>query len=203
MAPSTCTSRPEAAPHRKWPRTRSRTCRPRPRLPCPPDALTPTPHSQARGDNRAGRDGQRHIVLLEVQHRPHLEADEPVVHPRVRRVVHGTPPPLPRRPPALGLRCPCPPSRDKIAIHQHRGVARRVHGLAVHDAHGGVRGYAGVPRPAASTAHLLSSSRGGRREPPARPPTRGRSLCRRTPSSSRPTLVRPGASLSAPRAASR
>ena len=117
---ASCTSRPEVAPHWKWPRTRSRTCRPHTRRPCPPDALAPAPPSQALGDNRAGRDGQRHIVLLEVQHRLHLAADEPVVHPRVRRAVQGTPPP-PASPPAnTGPPLPLP----AIAGRGHRTSAQ-------------------------------------------------------------------------------
>ena len=79
----------------------------------------------ARTRPLAGRDGQRHIVLLEVQHSPHLAADEPVVHPRVRRPSEAL------RLPCLAAHRPCPPAasarhKDAITIHQHRGDARLI-----------------------------------------------------------------------------
>ena len=54
------------------PPTRPQGCDPSPRRHLPPS-------SPAVGDHRAGRD----VVLLDVQHRTHLAADESVVNPRV------------------------------------------------------------------------------------------------------------------------
>ena len=143
-----------------------------PRRPCPPDALTPTPPSQARGDNRAGRDGQRHIVLLEVQHRLHLAADEPVVHPRVRRAVQGTPHPPPESPPASPS--PSPPlPLPAIAGRGHRTSAQGCCASCLWPGRSHrTRWSARICRRPSAPPISVSSAR---REPPARPPTRGRS----------------------------
>ena len=102
-----------------------------------------------------------------IQHRPRLAADEPAAHSSVRRAVHRA---LPT-------------------------IARRVCGLSVHDAHGGVHGYTDVRVPRRLSLELTPLGVGGvNRGPPAGPPPRGRSLCRPL-SSSRPSLVRQGVSL--------
>ena len=100
-----------------------------------------------------------------IQNRPRLAADEPAAHSSIRRAVHRA---LPT-------------------------IARRVCGLSVHDAHGGVHGYTDVRVPRRLSLELTPLG-GVNRGPPAGPPPRGRSLCRPL-SSSRPSLVRQGVSL--------
>ena len=63
---------------------------------------------QLKGNHHAFRHGQRHLILLEVQHHPRLTANEAVVNPCVCGAVHTahgifpSPHAVPRSPPAIG-----------------------------------------------------------------------------------------------------
>ena len=65
---------------------------------------------QLKGNHHAFRHGQRHLILLEVQHHPRLTANEAVVNPRVCGAVHTahgilpSPHAVPRSPPAILLK---------------------------------------------------------------------------------------------------
>ena len=63
---------------------------------------------QLEGNHHTFRHGQRHLILLEVQHHPRLTANEAVVNPHVCGAVHtahgifSSPHAVPRSPPAIG-----------------------------------------------------------------------------------------------------